>query len=67
MVSSSSLGVLVLMRLVVCLCVCALYMAYYSAFVSLLGYNSGSERVIPAQAVLVRGSAEKSLSNGSSE
>jgi hypothetical protein len=43
------------------------YMACSSALVSLLGWNSGSERVIPVQAVLVRGSAEKSLLNGASE
>ena len=48
----------------VSLCVCALYMACSIAFVSLLGY--GSKRVIPVQAVLVRGSAENSLLNESS-
>jgi len=53
--------------LCVCVCVCALYMACSSAFVSLLGWNSGSERIILVQAVLVRGSAEKSLLNGSFE
>ena len=51
----------------VSLCVCALHMACSSAFVSLLGWNSRNERVIPAHAVLVRGSAEKSMSSGSSE
>ena len=51
----------------VLLCVCALQMAYSSAFVSLLGWNSGSERVIPVHAVLVSGSVEKSLSSGFSE
>ncbi len=45
----------------------ALYMACYSVGVSLLGWNSGMERAIPVQAGLVRGSAEKSLSNGNSE
>ncbi len=51
----------------VSLYVCAMYMAYSHAFVSLLGWNSGSESVVPVQAVLVRGSAVKSLSSGSSE
>ncbi len=46
---------------------CALHMACSSAFVSLLGWNSGNERVVPVQAVLVKGSDEKSLLNGSSE
>ncbi len=51
----------------VSLYVCALYMAYSSAFVSLLNWNSGSESVVAVQSVLVRGSAVKSLSSGSSE
>ena len=51
----------------VSLFVCALYMACSSAFVSLLGWNCGRERVTQVQAVLVWGSAKKSLLNGSSE
>ncbi len=51
----------------VLVCMCALWMACSSAFVSLLGWNSGSERVMPVHAVIVNGSAEKSLSSGSSE
>ncbi len=47
-------------------CEWALYMACSSAFVSLSGWNSGSERVTHVKAVLVRGSAEKSLLNVSS-
>ena len=50
----------------VSLYVCAMYMACSSAFVSLLGWNSGSESVVPVQAVLVRGSAVKSMSSESS-
>ena len=42
-------------------------MACSSAFVSLSGWNSGSERVMPVQAVLVRGSAENNWWYGSSE
>jgi len=69
MVCISSLGELLLLRSVACrcVCVCAQYMACSSAFVSVLGKNSGRERVTHVQAVLVRGSAEKSLLNGSSE
>ncbi len=49
------------------LCVCALHMACSRYFVILFGWNSGSERVVPVEAVLVRGSVEKILLNGSSK
>ncbi len=49
------------------LCECALHIACSSAFVSLMGWNSGSGRLIPAYAVLVRGSDENNLLSGSSE
>ncbi len=42
-----------------CVCVCALHMACSCAFVSLLGWNSGNERVVSVQTVLVRESAKK--------
>ena len=42
-------------------------MSCSSAFVSVLAWNSGSERVTPVQSLLVQGSAEKILLNGSSE
>ncbi len=38
-----------------------LYMVCSSALVSLSGWNSGSEMVVPDRAILVSGSAEKNM------
>ncbi len=51
----------------VSMCLCALYMAWSSALVSLSGCHSESERVIHVHAVIVSGSADKSSLSGSSE